>query len=106
MRRLRPQGGVGDARRPMTSTAGELEGSGTEDAPGGAVAGGGATSDATFENAAAAGARGCHGEGRGEREGYAGRRENPTGKSSGVGNRQGATGPLEWQKTTPGGVAK
>ena len=45
----------------LTATAGESEGSGTEDGPGGTVAGRGATSDATSKDADAAGAGGRHG---------------------------------------------
>ena len=56
-------GGRGEARRPLTATAGELEESGAEDALGGAVAGRGATADAASEDVAAAGAGGHHGAG-------------------------------------------
>ena len=57
------------------ATAGEFEGSGTEDALGVAAAGGGATTNATSEDAPAAGVRGRHGAGRGERARYSVRRE-------------------------------
>ena len=52
----------------LTTRAGELEGSGTEDGPGGAAAGGSATLDATSEHADTTLAGGRHGAGNREIE--------------------------------------
>ena len=82
-------GEEGGAGRPLTVTAGEHEGSGEGDYPGGPGGPVGATVDATSEYAAAEGAGGHHGVGIVERARVAGRQENPAGKSSGVGNREG-----------------
>ena len=71
----------------LTETARESEGSGAETAPGGAAAGRGDTWDVTSEGADKAGSGGRHGAKQRVRERVAGRRENPDGKSSGVGSR-------------------
>ena len=60
-----------------TATSEELEGSGTENGPGGVAAGGGATSDATTGDADAAGAGGRHGADKRERDKVASRRVHP-----------------------------
>ena len=53
-------GGGGEARRLLTVTSGESEGSGVEYKPGGAAVGGCATSDATPEDAETSGTGGRH----------------------------------------------
>ena len=63
-------GEAGEDGMTLTSTAGESEGSGMEDGPGGTVSGGGAISDANSEDADAARSRGLHGaKKKGKREG-------------------------------------
>ena len=91
-------GRLGETRRPLTKMVGDLEGSGAEDAPGGAASSGGAvssggaassggaTANATSGDVAAAGVGGRHGAGIGERVRDSGRRKNPSGKSYGVGH--------------------
>ena len=69
----------------LTAREEESEGNGTEDGPGGAAAGGGATP----EDADAAGAEGRHGAKKSESERVAGRRENPADESYGVGDKEG-----------------
>ena len=62
----------------LTATAGESEGSGAEDGPGGAAAGRGATSDVPSKDAYAAGAGGRHGAEKRKRRGFpAGRKTRP-----------------------------
>ena len=82
-------GRVAGVSQVRTATARELEGSGTEAAPGGTAAGGGDTWDVTSKDADEAGARGQHGVKQGEREKFAGRRENLSGEYSVVGGREG-----------------
>ena len=96
-------GGLGEAGRPLkvTVTAGESDRSGTVDRPGGAAASGGATSEATSVAVDKAGAGGHHGEISEVRERVAGRRENPTGESSGVGGEGGRARPTQWLASPP-----
>ena len=76
-------GGAGGVGMTLTSTAEESERSGAEDVPGGTVSGGGATLDATFEDADAerSGSRHRTEKGKG--------RDFPSGKSSRVRDREG-----------------
>ena len=66
-----------------------MEGSGAEEGPGGAAAGGDANSDATSKHVDTTGAGGCHGAEKRETERVSGQQENRAGESSGVGNREG-----------------
>ena len=91
--------GVGQS---LTMTVWKSEGSGAEEVPGGAAAGGGDAWEVTSEDADAAGAVGHHGAKKRVRERVSGRRENPADNSLGVGIREGgpeASGVAE----TPGG---
>ena len=83
-------GGAGEVVIMPTATLEALGGSGTEDGLGVSAAGGGATSDSTNTDADAAGAGDHHGVENRKRERVTGRREKPAGKSSGVGEREGA----------------
>ena len=85
-------------------TADELEGSGAENGPGGAVAVGGATSDATSEGADTAGVGGGgHGAEKGTRRRLpAGQKTRPASPSEWEKDR-GVSRPPEWQKP-PGGL--
>ena len=74
----------------LTATSCESEGSGVEEIPGGAAAGGGDTWDIPTKDADATGAGSHHGEKKRGRERVASRRENPSGDYSGVGIREGA----------------
>ena len=76
-------GGEGEADRLLTVTAGESAGSDTRDGPGGAVAGGGATADATSTAADEAEACGYHGSTFGARERIAGWRVLWSGRKKG-----------------------
>ena len=78
-------GGPGESGRPLTAIVGESEESRADSEPEGAVAGGGNTTDSTSAAADEVGARGHHGWRTGAREKVAGRREKPSGESSGVG---------------------
>ena len=89
----------------LTATAGELEGSGVEDGPGGAADDGGNTLGVTSEDADASGAGGHNGAVKIERGRVAVRRGNPERNSSGVRERKGgpeASGVAE----TPGGLLR
>ena len=78
-------GGAGEAGRPFLETAKATEESGADGKQGGAVAGRSAAADATSAAANKAGAGGRHGARTWARERVAGRQENPSCKSSGVG---------------------
>ena len=77
--------GAGEARSPLTEMAGSTEEYEADGIPGGAAAGGGDTSKATYAAADEEGSGGCHGEKTVARERVSGRRENPSCKSYGVG---------------------
>ena len=68
----------------LTATAEASEESDAEEGSGGEAADGGATSEVTNADAESAGEGGCHGVENRESEGFAGRQENPDGKSFGV----------------------
>ena len=82
-------GGAGEAKRLLTVTAGEMEGSGAKDSPGGAVASGGITTDVTSEDVDTTGPVGRNGAENRERKNVSGWRENPADESSGVGTTEG-----------------
>ena len=65
-----------------------MEESGAEEVLGGAAAGEGNTREVTSKDADVAGAGSCHGAEKKRRERVAGWKENPSGKSSGVGIRE------------------
>ena len=94
--------GAGEVETMPTPTAEGPEGSGAEIGPVGAAASRGDTLDTTAVEADAEGEGGRHGEEKRERETVAGRRENPAGKSSGVGVREGTPEASRVAKT-PGG---
>ena len=89
----------------LTAMAGESEGSGAEDKPGGEAANRGAPSDATSKDADAAGAGGRHESGKMESERVAGRQENLSGESSGVRDGEGGPETSRGPKTL-GGIAR
>ena len=105
------EGGAGEVGMTLKETAEELERSGAEYGPGGAAAGGGATSDTNSKDADAAGAGGRHGAEKRERERVSGRRENlarrktwPASPLEGEKERVDPR-PLEWRKP-PGGISR
>ena len=65
-------GGAGEAKRLLTVTAGEMEGSGAKDSPGGAVASGGITTDVTSEDVDTTGPGGRNGAENRERKNVSG----------------------------------
>ena len=77
--------GAGEAGRPLTATVGATEESGADGRPGGAAAGGGDAGEAISTAADKAGAGDRHGANTVARDRISGRRENPAGKSYGVG---------------------
>ena len=79
-----------------TATAWGTQGSGAGELPGDTATGRSKTRKATSVAADEAGAGGRHGARIGLRERVSDRREKPTGESSGVGGRRGATRPMEW----------
>ena len=74
-------GGVGEAERPLRATAGESEVSGADNGPGGTVAGGGVTANATSAAADEVGAGSGHEARSGVRDRVVGRRENTAGEA-------------------------
>ena len=78
---------AGEARQPLTATAGDVEESRVDGGPGSAAAGRGVTREATSAAADEAGAGGRHGAKTAARERVAGWWENPAGESYGVGGR-------------------
>ena len=88
--------GVGWDSKMRTATAGETQESDVEEVSGDMVASGSNTGKATSTAADEAGVGGRHWKKPGIRGMIAGRRENPSGKSLGVGVTRGAARPSEW----------
>ena len=98
-------GGSGEARLAWTATSGTSEESGVDDGSGGEAASGGATSEATIEDADRAGERGHHRAENREMEGVAGQQEKPAEDPPGEGETEGVPNAFGVAEN-PGGVAR
>ena len=101
--------GAGEVGKTPTETAVNSEGSGADNGLEGSTAGGGATSDATPEDADATGAGGRHGAEKRDRERVSGQPENLAGESSGVGEGEGGSvivPSARWNLLPPGTLTR